>query len=229
MGYQNIPVSENNVSMGIPTFSPVGVATTIDIQDIKVQGEGVLGGLIQIQTLTAGGATDETFYWIPESEAGDYGMEGEGWLDANTAEAAEKTFAEGEAYVLSNDYGDGATLLYNGEVLAGATVVPISENNVSISGNMTPTGFDIQAFVVDGEAVLGGLIQIQTLTAGGATDETFYWIPESEAGDYGMEGEGWLDANTAEAAEHLFAAGEGFILSNDYGDGATLTIPSALE
>ena len=222
-------VSANNVSMGIPTFSPVGVATSINIQDIKVQADGISGGAIQIQTLTGGGVTDETFYWIPESEAGDYGMSGEGWLDANTAEAAEKIFAEGEAYVLSNDFGDGATMLYNGEVLQGSTAVPISENNVSISGNMTPSNFDIQAFVVDADGISGGAVQIQTLTAGGVTDETFYWIPESEAGDYGMSGEGWLDANTAEAAEHLFAAGEGFILSNDYGAGATLVMPSALE
>ena len=229
VGYQNIPVSENNVSMGIPTFSPVGAATTIDIQDIKVQGGGLFGGMIQIQTLTGGGATDETFFWIPEAEAGDYGMEGEGWWDMNTGVAAEKTFLEGEAYVLSNDYGDGATMLYNGEVLSGATAVPISENNVSISGNMTPSDFDIQAFVVDGESLFGGMIQIQTLTGGGATDETYFWIPEAEAGDYGMEGEGWWDMNTGVAAEKTFNAGEGFILSNDYGDGATLTIPSALE
>ena len=110
VGYQNIPVSENNVSMGIPTFSPVGAATAIDIQDVKVAADGVWGGAIQIQTLTAGGATDETFYWIPESEAVDYGMEGEGWWDMNTGLAAEKAFAAGEGFILSNDYGDGSTL-----------------------------------------------------------------------------------------------------------------------
>ena len=110
MGYQNIPVSENNVSMGIPTFSPVGVATTINIQDIKVQADGVWSGAVQIQTLTAGGVTDETFLWIPESEAVDMGMEGEGWFDPNTGAVAEHLFAAGEGFIVSNDYGDGATL-----------------------------------------------------------------------------------------------------------------------
>ena len=216
--------------MGIPTFSPVGVATTVDIQDIKVRADGIWGGAIQIQTLNGGGSTDEIFVWIPESEAVDYGMEGEGWWDMNTGLAAEKTFLEGEAYVLSNDYGDGSALLYNGEVLQGATEVPISDNNVSISGNMTPKdNVDIQAFVVDADGIWGGAVQLQTLNGGGSTDEIFVWIPESEAVDYGMEGEGWWDMNTGLAAEKTFDAGEGFILSNDYGSGATLTIPSALE
>ena len=215
--------------MGIPTFSPVGVATTVDIQDIKVVADGISSGAVQIQTLAGDGSTDEIFMWIPESEAADMGMDGEGWFDPNTGVAAERTFAEGEAYVLSNDYGDGATLLYSGEVLAGATAVPISENNVSISGNMTPVAFDIAAFVVDGDGISSGAVQIQTLAGDGSTDEIFMWIPESEAADMGMEGEGWFDPNTGATAEHEFAAGEGFILSNDYGEGATLTIPSALE
>ena len=103
-------VSANNVSMGIPTFSPVGVATAVDIQDIKVQADGIWGGAVQIQTLTAGGATDETYLWIPASEAVDMGMEGEGWFDPNTGAAAEKLFAAGEGFILSNDYGPGATL-----------------------------------------------------------------------------------------------------------------------
>ena len=217
------------MSMGVPTFSPVGAATTIDIQDIKIVADGISSGAVQIQTLTSGGATDEIFMWIPESEAVDMGMEGEGWFDPNTGAAAEKTFAEGEAYVLSNDYGDGATTLYNGEVLQGSTQVPISDYNVSISGNMTPKAFDIQAFTVDAAGISSGAVQIQTLTAGGVTDEIFMWIPESEASDMGMEGEGWFDPNTGAAAEKGFNAGEGFILSNDYGSGATLTIPSALE
>ena len=216
--------------MGIPTFSPVGAATTIDIQDIKVQGVGLAGGQIQIQTLTAGGATDETYLWIPEGEAGDWGLAGECWYDTATGDAAVRTFSEGEAYVLSNDYGDGASILYNGEVLQGATEVPISEYNVSISGNMTPKdNMDIQAFTVDGTGLAGGQIQIQTLTAGGATDETYLWIPKGEAGDWGLAGECWYDTATGDTAVKTFAAGEGFILSNDFGDGAILTIPSALE
>ena len=44
-----------------------------------------------------------------------------------------------------------------------------------------------------------------------------------------MEGEGWFDVDEwAPAANVEFAAGEGFLLSNDFGEGATLTIPSPL-
>ena len=71
-----------------------------------------------------------------------------------------------------------------------------------------------------------GAIQIQTLTSGGATDKSYIWVPASEAGDYGLEGEGWLDNDEGSAAVKTFAPGEGFLTSNDFGEGAMLKIPS---
>ena len=98
MGYITPDVKEN-VALGINAFSPITGATT-DMQALKVSGDGLAGGDVQIQTMTAGGATDRTFYWIPEAEAGDYGMEGEGWFDADEwVEAAGVEFAAGEGFV----------------------------------------------------------------------------------------------------------------------------------
>ncbi len=196
------------------------------MQDIKVSGDGLAGGDVQIQTLTAGGATDRTFYWVPTSEVGDYDMEAEGWFDADNWVIAEKTLSEGEGFVTMSS-AEGAKITYSGEVVNGATEFEIP-SNVGVAGNATPVAIDLQAIVVTAEGAAGGDVQIQTLTAGGATDRTFYWIPESEAGDYEMSGEGWFDAdNWVVASEVEFAAGEGFVTMSSV-EGAVLTLPSAL-
>ena len=216
------------MSLGITSFAPVGSGTDTSIQAIKIVGTGLDDNSIQIQTLTAGGATDQTFMWIPADYAEGYGMTGEGWFDMDNWDVADKTFAEGEAYILVNNVGNGVTVQYCGEVIQGATQVPVA-SDVSMSGNMTPVPFSIQAFVVDGEGLDDNSIQIQTLTAGGATDQTFMWIPADYAEGYGMSGEGWFDMDNWDVADKDFAAAEGFVLINNVGDGPTLTIPSALE
>ncbi len=126
-----------------------------------------------------------------------------------------------------NDFGTGATITYAGQVVNGATVIPLAPD-VSVSGNCTPVDIDIQSMVCEGEGLAGGLVQLQTLTATAETGRTFVWIPASEAGDYGLEGEGWYDADEGCVAEKTFVAGEGFVVMNDYGEGATLKLPSAL-
>ncbi|MCR5820716.1 MAG: hypothetical protein K6F94_07235 [Bacteroidaceae bacterium] len=194
---------------------------------MKVSGDGIGAGQIQIQTLTSGGSTDRTFYWIPESEAGDYEMEGEGWYDADEGVVAEKTFTIGEGFVTMNDFGDGASITYSGAVPMGATEVVIA-SAVATAGNSTPVDVDIQSIVVTADGIGAGQVQIQTVTSGGATGRTFFWIPESEAGDYDMEGEGWYDADEGIIAEKTFVAGEGFVTMNDFGDGANLVLPSPL-
>ena len=227
MGY-NTPDVAADVSLGISSFSPVGVETATSIQAIKIVGTGLDDNSIQIQTLTAGGATDQTFLWIPADYASGYGMTGEGWFDMDNWDVADKSFAEGEAYILINNVGSGVNVQYCGEVVQGATQIPMA-SDVSMSGNMTPKEFSIQAFVVDGTGLDDNSIQIQTLTAGGATDQTFLWIPADFASGYGMSGEGWFDMDNWDVADKDFAAAEGFVLINNVGDGPTLTIPSALE
>ena len=225
VGYQT-PDVLSNVALGINTFNPVS-GSTVDIQSIKVAGEGLAGGQVQIQTMTAGGTTDRTFAWITADEAGDYDMEGEGWYDADEGVAAEMTFEIGEGFVTMNDFGEGATVTYAGAVPMGATEIPLAPN-VSLAGNSTPVSLDIQSIVCSGEGLAGGQIQIQTMTSGGTTDRTFAWITADEAVDYDMEGEGWYDADEGVTAEMTFAPGAGFVVMNDYGEGATMTLPSPL-
>ena len=91
------------------------------------------------------------------------------------------------------------------------------------------TGFDLQSIKIVAEGIAGGQIQIQTLTESAETGRTFAWIPEAEAADYDLESEGWYDADEGIPAEMTFAAGEGFLTMNDFGEGATLVLPSPLN
>ena len=213
--------------MCVDPFAPIS-GEAFDLQTIKVEGEGLGAGQVQLQTMTTGGETDQTFLWIPTDEAGDYDMEAEGWFNPDEWAQAEKTVAVGEGLVTMNDFGEGATITFDGEVTQGATEVPVAPL-VSTSGNCTPVAIDIQSIVVTGEGLAAGQIQMQTLTSGGETDKTFYWIPEEEAGDYDMEGEGWFNPDEWAQAEYTIAAGEGVVLMNDFGEGATIKFPSPLE
>ncbi len=212
--------------MSIDSFSPIS-GTTVDIQDLVVTADGVGAGQVQIQTLTTGGATDKTFQWIPEEEAGDYDMTGAGWFNADEWAQAEHAFEQGEGFVTVNDFGSGATITFSGEVPSGSTEISIP-SLVSISGNATPVDADLQSIAVTAVGISAGQVQIQTLTSGGATDKTFQWIPAEEAGDYDMETEGWFNADEWAQAEYTVSAGEGFVLVNDFGTGATLTLPAAI-
>ena len=226
VGYQT-PDIKSAVALSIDTFNPLS-GGSFDIQSLKVAADGIAGGQVQVQTMTDGGATDRTFIWIPTSEAGDYDMEGEGWYDVDEGVVAEKSFAVGEGFVTMNDFGEGVTITYAGAVPMGATEIVVAPA-VAIAGNSTPVAVDIQSIVVEAEGIAGGQVQVQTLTDGGATDRTFIWIPESEAGDYDMEGEGWYDVDEGVVAEKTFAASEGFVTMNDYGEGVTLKLPSPIE
>ena len=222
------PTLPDNFAMAIDAFVPVS-GESVNINDFKITGEGLAAGDVQIQTLSSGAATDRTFFWIPAAEAEDYEMEGEGWYDYDEGIPAEDvTFADGEGFLTSNDFGEGAQITFAGQVASGTTQVPIAEN-YSVGGNATPVAIDINQIVVDGDGLTAGDVQIQTLTSGAATDRTFFWIPAAEAEDYEMEGEGWFDADEfVPAADVSFAAGEGFLLVNGFGEGATLTLPSVL-
>ena len=97
------------MAVAIDTFNPIA-GDAFDIQTIKVEAEGIGAGQIQVQTMTASAETGRTFYWVPEAEAGDYGLDGEGWYDADEGIPAEKTFEAGEGFLTLNDYGEGAVL-----------------------------------------------------------------------------------------------------------------------
>ena len=215
------------MAVATDTFNPIA-GDSFDIQTIKVEADGIAGGQVTVQTVTPAGETGRTFFWIPEAEAGDYGLEGEGWYDVDEGIPAEKTFEVGEGFLTMNDFGEGAVIGYAGAVPEGATEIPVAEQ-VAVAGNSTPVAFDIQAMVVTADGIAGGQITIQTVTPAGETGRTFFWIPEAEAGDYGLESEGWYDVDEGIPAEKTFEAGEGFLTMNDYGEGAVLKLPSPLE
>ena len=219
---------------------------TVDIQDLKIVGEGLDDNSIKIMTLDENTATARTFFWIPAEYADPDAYPGfelgkEGWFDFDNWEKAQgdfaKIFEEGEGFLLDNANGAEVTIVYAGEVVNGATLIPIGALS-TIGGNMTPVALDIQRFVVEGEGLDDNSIKIMTLDENTATARTFFWIPADYADPDAYPGfelgkEGWFDFDNWEKAQGDFAkeflAGEGFLLDNGNAAEASLKIPSPLE
>ena len=227
VGYQDKALG-TSANLAIPSFAPISADAT-DVQTLKVSGEGLASGAMQVMTLTSGLATEATYQWIVEEEAGDYDMEGEGWFNPDEWAQAEKTFGEGEGFVVLSDLGEGVgSIAFSGEVVEGATVIPLG-TSANMCGNMTPVNVDVQAIAAEGEGLASGAIQIMTLTSGLATEATYQWIVEEEAGDYDMEAAGWFNPDEWAQAEKTFAPGEGFVALSDLPDDVgSITIPAAI-
>ena len=227
VGYQDKSLG-NNANLAIPSFAPIAAEGT-DVQTLKPAGEGLGTGLIQIMTLTSGLATESTYQWVVEEEAGDYDMEAAGWFNPDEWAQAEKTFEEGDGFVVLSDLAENVgSINFSGEVVVGSTVVYLG-NNANLCGNMTPVDVDVQAIAAAGEGLGTGLIQIMTLTSGLATEATYQWVVEEEAGDYDMEAAGWFNPDEWAQAEKTFAPGEGFVALSDLpADVGSITIPAAI-
>ena len=104
VGFQNKTLGMS-ANLAIPSFAPISADAT-DVQTLKVSGEGLASGAMQIMTLTSGLATEATYQWIVEEEAGDYDMEAAGWFNPDEWAQAEKMFAPGEGFVALSDLPD---------------------------------------------------------------------------------------------------------------------------
>ena len=227
VGFQNKTLGMS-ANLAIPSFAPISADAT-DVQTLKVSGEGLASGAMQIMTLTSGLATEATYQWIVEEEAGDYDMEAAGWFNPDEWAQAENAFGEGEGFVVLSDLGeDVGSIAFSGEVVEGATVIPLG-TSANMCGNMTAVDVDVQAIAAAGEGLASGAVQIMTLTSGLATEATYQWIVEEEAGDYDMEAAGWFNPDEWAQAEKMFAPGEGFVALSDLPDDvASITIPAAI-
>ena len=83
----------------------------MNIQSIVATATGIASEAIFIQTLDEYGAMAKTYIYVTEAEAGDYGLEGAGWIDADDYSLADKEFVPGEGYLVQNAYADGKVIL----------------------------------------------------------------------------------------------------------------------
>ena len=196
-----------------------------------------------IMILTPYFETDSTYYYMTAADAPD-GL-GAGWFDESGTTrltgAKAVTFDAGIGFVAINDYGDGLSFQYAGQVAEGATIVELGDTANSCGNNSLSTiniqdvkvglAIDQQSgdlLLSDGVNTLESYqISIMTLTPYFETEAIYYYMIAADAPD-GL-GAGWFDESgstrlTGDDAV-TFGPGVGFIVVNDYGDGAKVKIP----
>ena len=194
------------------TFVDVGEATEkFDLTKLTVGGKYASGD-VNVQTLTSVGATDKMYSFIKDRKDNWY------WKNDDTGE----TIAEGDVVFESGDglwVGgvDTATLTIAGAVSAEDHLITL-QDGFTATGNMTPVEIDLTGIIPGGKYESGD-INIQTLTASGATDKMYSFVKDRKDNWY------WKNDDTGDTiaeGDVKFAAGAGLWISGV--DGATLTI-----
>ena len=224
VGYTGQELNDG-LTTSVGTFVGITANDSMPISALTPSATGLASEAVNIQTLDEFGATSKMYFYITESEAGDYGLEGAGWIDGDDYSLADKVFDVGEGYLVQNSYSDGK-ITCSGAVATGATTVLLNDG-LSTSGNLNPTTVDIQSIVATATGLASEAINIQTLDEFGATSKMYFYITEEEAGDYGLEGSGWIDGDDYSLAVKDFVPGEGFLVQNSYSDGA-IVLPAVL-
>lgn len=203
VGYQN-KATVGGFNFVTPTFKNVS-GGNIDIQDIKLSGDGVVDYGDNIQILDEGGATQTYYNWVT----------GMGWVDLNLMTPATATITPG-AGILISTMQDGVVVTFSGAV-SKDDLVTTSVSGFNFVGNSTPSPISIQDITISGEAVTDYGDNIQFLDIGGATETFYNWI----------SGMGWVDLNTFEPATETLQPGDGVLIST-MNAGVVITVPSAL-
>ena len=224
VGYAGQTLNDG-LTTSVGTFVSVSASDSIPISALTPSATGLASEAIFLQTLDEFGAMANSYIWITDAEAGDYGLEGAGWLDADTYSLADKVFTPGEGYLIQNAYADGKVTCA-GAVAKGATEI-ILNDGLTASGNLNPATVNIQSIVATATGIASEAIFIQTLDEYGAMAKTYIYITEAEAGDYGLEGAGWIDADDYSLADKDFVPGEGCLVQNAYPDGKVI-LPAVL-
>ena len=182
-------------TMLTPQFVAVNGASTIALEELVPVGDDIdTDGAINIQTLTAGGVTIDTYQWI------DWGSP-KGWCDDTYTPVEGVTFAKG-AGLWVQGASTGAGIQSAGKVGVDDVVVQLRQG-FTATGNPFPTGVALQDIIPEGENIdTDGAINIQTLTAGGVTIDTYQWI------DWGSPN-GWCDDTYTLVEGVTFAPGQG--------------------
>ena len=222
VGYQDVPVANQQFSLFAPTFK--GVGGQLDLNDIKVvNSDGTPADYfaVVLQTMdennTFDGETCATYTWT-----------GDGWADSefNPIEAGDKTIITGDAFLVGNNIGEGIAFQVSGEVdLINKNL--ISSAQFSLCGNSTPVSFDladVQIINADGSLADYFAVVLQTMdennTFDGETCATYTWT-----------GDGWADSefNTVEKNAVMVQPGNVFLVGNNMGVELFFKVPSPIK
>ena len=199
-----------------PQFIPVS-GGSYNIQDIKFTATDIYN--TSLQTLTVGGKAADSFFWNDWTEYPENSGEFPGFWDDGSGVPATKTFAVGEGIWVQGAAGD--QMMTAGEVGTKDIVFALATGNVLV-GNGFPVDVALQDIVVTATDIYN--VSIQTLTAGGKADESFYWNDWTEYPENSGEYPGFWDDGTGSPSKKTFLAGESMWVQGVLGD--TLRIPA---
>ena len=222
VGYQDVPIANQQFSLFAPTFK--GVGGELDLQNVKVvnaDGSPADFFAVVLQTMdennTFDGETCATYTW-----------DGTGWVDAefNPIDAGEKMIVTGDAFLVGNNMGEGLSFQVSGEVdLINKNL--ISAAQFSLCGNSTPVEFDltdVQIINKDGTLADFFAVVLQTMdennTFDGETCATYTW-----------DGTGWVDSEFAsiEKGAVNVQPGNAFLVGNNMGTELYFKVPSPIK
>ena len=164
--------------------------------------------------MTDGGATGETYVYLPAEDAPD--GETAGWYSADDGETIiNETFKAGEAFFFASDVAN-VSIQTSGQVNMSKVTFDEVATGFTAVCNPRPVSISIQEIVPVGEEVASWCCYISKMTSGGATGETYVYLPAEDAPD--GETAGWYSADDGETfINQNFNAGEGFFFASDVG------------
>ncbi|MBQ9430120.1 MAG: hypothetical protein IJU44_01065 [Kiritimatiellae bacterium] len=202
-----------------PQFSTVG-ATTVDLKDITLTGDGVGNGGESLAILDEGGAPvgDPYVFWSKDVT----GEENDCWFDFNEwAPITGVSFALGDGVMISA--GDGINYTVAGEV-PKVNVEFVTIDGFNFTGNPFPSDIDLQNIVLSGDGVGNGGESLAVLDEGGAPigDPYVFWSKDVT----GEENDCWFDFNEwVPITGVTIGGGDGVLLSAAAGVTVTIKVP----
>ena len=200
--------------MSSATFVPVGDGA-VSIADIKLTGDTIDDGTVNIQTLDAYGRTMAMYtYW------GDGMFDDDcpaGWYDDDGM--VDVSFPQGTGlWVAAPD--SETSLTFSGKVPTSDVMV-VLRTGFTATANMMPVDMAIQDILPVGDSVDGGTVNIQTLDAYGRTTAMYtYWGDDMFDDDCPA---GWYDDDGR--VDVTFAAGTGLWVAGPDSN-TSITIPA---
>ena len=182
--------------MAVAQFLNIGASTAIDLNSIVPIGDSVADN-VQIQTLTPGGATKDSYTW------NDWVADTPCWVDDSLAPVSGVSFEPGQGlFILGTASTQG--IQTSGEVGASDIVVQL-QNGGTATGNPFPVEVALSDVIPEGDSVADN-VQIQTLTPGGATKDSYTW------NDWVADTPCWVDDSLMPVTGVVFGPGEGLFV-----------------
>ena len=215
VGYQAITLKPG-YNIFAPTFD--GVSSTLDIQDLKLQGVPGDGSDVIWVLDSDGIVTGDTYYWFSKEITG---AETDFW-SADGETPLKRPIVSGEGFYVYTE-SEEASVMVSGSVKIGnysKNLIP----GYNLTGNFSPIAQNIQNLTLSGVPGDGSDVIWVLDSDGIVTGETYYWFSKDVTGAdkdfWSADGETPLDLT--------FEPGEGIYLYTEATD-AVINLPAVIS